>query len=364
MRVPNISTYINATYRLGNLTSDLESSNEIVTTQKQINEISDDPLGLSQVLSLKNTLGNLEQIEQNVTMGRSWIQSVEGALDSVNDLILSIKADVTRLSSDSITADERRDAIEVIENGIEQMVTLGNTQVNGNYIFSGTDTDIIPFEYDKNVQKVFYKGDDTLFAVRTDKEIGVEVGKNGKDTFWDQEIAINPTNNTIVFTEDNGHGNASKKVLTAVIEDGLYKKDELVTVIRNALNEVSDSNGYGIVYDVEYDEDRQKFYIQEDGSFNGYIRTEFLWESGGEPFINNVEASSSIGLDNINITVNNSSALTVDTPVPHGTEPFRLTWQGDGTWSVDNNPGYVILPFDIPGTKKFIGIDFIFLWRH
>ncbi len=358
MRVPNISTYVNATYRLGNLTSDLENSNEIVNTQKQINEISDDPLGLSQVLSLRSSLGNLEQIEQNVNTGRSWIQSVENTLDGVNDLILKIKADVARLASDSITGDERKSAIEIIENGIEQITTFGNTQINGSYIFGGTDTDKIPLEYDKDLGKVFYKGDEAFFGIRTGKELGIEVGKDGQEAFWDQEIHINSTNNTIVFTEDNGHGSASKKVLHAVIDDGLYKKQDLVTIVRNSLNDVSASQGYGVVYDVEYNEEEQKYYIQEDGSFAGHIKTEFLWESGGEAFINNVEASSSIGLDNINIIVNNSSALIVDTPLPHGTEPFRLTWQGDGTWSIDNNPGYVILPFDIPGTKNYIGIDF------
>ena len=57
MRVPNISTYVNSTYRLGTLTSNLEDANEVASTQKQINEISDDPLGLSQVISLKNTSG-------------------------------------------------------------------------------------------------------------------------------------------------------------------------------------------------------------------------------------------------------------------------------------------------------------------
>ncbi|MCF6248779.1 MAG: flagellar hook-associated protein 3, partial [Desulfobacula sp.] len=68
MRVPNISIYVNSTHRLGNLTSDLQQASKVVSTQKQINEISDDPLGLSQVLSLKNSIGNLEQIEQNVVM--------------------------------------------------------------------------------------------------------------------------------------------------------------------------------------------------------------------------------------------------------------------------------------------------------
>ncbi len=201
MRVPNINTYYTATYRLGNLTEDLKDANEVVSTQKRINEISDDPLGLSQVLTLKNSLGNLEQIERNVVMGKSWLQGGESALDSVNNLILDAKSEVTRLSNDSTTADERKSAVERMENIIEQIVFLGNTQVNGSYMFGGTKTDVIPFEYDtaSDPEKVVYKGNNSPFEIRTDRNLEVQVGRDGKETFWDTAIEINTTNNTIVF---------------------------------------------------------------------------------------------------------------------------------------------------------------------
>ena len=74
MRVPNLSLYNDARYRLGGLTSDLQAANEVMATQKRINRASDDPIGLSQVLGLNTTLGNLEQIEKNVNMGISWLK--------------------------------------------------------------------------------------------------------------------------------------------------------------------------------------------------------------------------------------------------------------------------------------------------
>ncbi len=357
MRVPTISTYVNSTYRLGNLTSKLQSANEVVSTQKRINELSDDPLGLSQALTLKNSIGNLEQIEQNVIMGKSWLEGSESALDSVNNLILEAKTDILRLANDSTTEDERNDAVERVNSIIEQVVSLGNTQVNGSYIFSGTDTNIIPFEFDTGEpQQVLYRGNDIPFEIRTDKNSGVQVGRDGKEVFWDKEIEINSTNNKIVFKEDNGHGSASQKVLTAVIPDGLYNTKTLETSVRNALNEVSTSDGYGVTYIVEYDSAQEKYSIREDGSFSGYLKTEFMWESGGDAYINKIAASSSIDPDDIHISVN-KSALTIGTPEPPGTDPFQIVWQGDDTWKVVNNPGYVIIPSTIPGTADSVGID-------
>ena len=358
MRVPNISTYVNSTYRLGALTSNLEDANEIASTQKQINEISDDPLGLSQVLSLKETLGHLDQITRNVNMGKSWIRSVENAMDSVNDLILEMKTDAIQLANDSMTLDERNDAIERVEAVIQQVITLGNTQINGSYIFSGTDSDIIPLEYDTDVGKVIYKGNDVPFEIRTDKSLGVEVGRNGGNTFWDQEIHINPTNNTIVFKEDNGHGDAFVKTLSATIPDGIYFKEDLETTVKNVLNDISTKQGYGVTYLVDYDEDSQKYLIREDGTYSGYMKTEFMWETGKDAYITEIDSSDSIPPEDIHITIENKDALTIDTPQPAGSEPFRLVWEGNGIWRVKNNPGYTIIPSTIEGAADSVSIDF------
>ncbi|MDA8134456.1 MAG: flagellar hook-associated protein FlgL [Desulfobacteraceae bacterium] len=358
MRVPTISTYVNATYSLGSLTSRLQTANEINSTQKRINEISDDPLGLSQVLSLRNSIGNLDQIQTNVTMGKSWLKGSESALDSVNDLILDAKTDVLRLANDSSTADERQDAIERINSILEQIVSLGNTQVNGSYIFSGTDTNVIPFVYDKsgNPEKVVYQGNNTPFEIRTDQNSGVQVGRDGYETFWDQEIEINSTNNKIVFKEDNGHGSASEIVLTATVPDGLYTVETLETAVRNALNEASSRGGYGATYVVEYNSDEKTYAIREDGSFKGYLKTEFMWETGGEAYINNIAASPTIDPDDIHISVN-EAILTIGTPEPWGTDPFKLVWQGNNTWTVLNNSGYVITPSTLTGTADSVEID-------
>jgi flagellar hook-associated protein 3 FlgL len=358
MRVPTISTYVNAAYSLGSLTSRLQTANEIISTQKRINEISDDPLGLSQVLSLRNSIGNLDQIQTNVTMGKSWLKGSESALDSVNDLILDAKTDVLRLANDSSTADERRDAIERINSILEQIVSLGNTKVNSSYIFSGTDTNVMPFIYDTSVnpEKVVYQGNNTPFEIRADQNSGVQVGRDGYETFWDQEIEINATNNKIIFKEDNGHGSASEIVLTATVPDGLYTAEKLETAVRNALNEASSKNGYGATYVVEYNSDKKTYAIREDGSFKGYLKTEFMWETGGEAYINNIAASPAIDPDDIHISVN-ETALTIGTPEPWGTDPFKLVWQGNNTWTVLNNPGYVITPSKISGTADSVEID-------
>jgi len=201
-----------------------------------------------------------------------------------------------------------------------------------------------------------YEGNDIPFEIRTDKALGVEVGRDGSKTFWDDEVVINQTNNTIVFMEDNGHGSAFVKTLTATIPDGTYTTSDLEISVRNALNEVSANGGYEATYDVEYDEEDKSFAIRQDGSYNGFLRTRFLWESGGEAYLKNIETTSGINPDDVNLNIPNRDALTMGTPEPHGSKPITFTWNGSDGWMVENNPGYII-PSKIPGTASGFGLD-------
>ncbi len=358
MRVPNISTYATSTYQLGNLTNDLKDANEVVSTQKRINRMSDDPVGLSQVINLRTSLKNLDQIGKNVSMGKSWLSNVETSLNSVNDLILSAKTEANRLVNASAGADERQNAVKRIDDIINQIVSLGNSQVNGNYIFSGTDTNVKPLEYNDNdiSPDVYYKGSDTDFSIKSDRNLNVKVGRSGKTTFWNDKIDINSTNNTIVFKEDNGHGTGSEKIMTAVVPDGTYDTSGIETAIRNALNKASATDGYNIKYDVKYNSNDKKFTIKEDGSYQGFMRTDFMWKTGKDAYINKIKTSYNINPDDLDLKVLNKEALTIGTPEPAGTKPLRLKWDGAGNWLVENNPGYVI-PSKIPGTASHLDID-------
>ncbi|MBF0113180.1 MAG: hypothetical protein HQK74_10675, partial [Desulfamplus sp.] len=55
MRVPTISKYSTATYQLGVITSNLKDANDVMSTQKKMNTLSDDPIGMTQVLDLKES---------------------------------------------------------------------------------------------------------------------------------------------------------------------------------------------------------------------------------------------------------------------------------------------------------------------
>ena len=141
MRVANRTVYDTITFNLGNITEQLQKANEVVATGKRINSLSDDPVGLTQCLNIRSSLANLDQLDKNISTARTWLNAGETALDSTNDLISDTKVLCLQMANDSMNATDRAEAAGLVDGYLRQILSLANTQVNGQYIFAGTKTD-------------------------------------------------------------------------------------------------------------------------------------------------------------------------------------------------------------------------------
>jgi flagellar hook-associated protein 3 FlgL len=178
MRVTNRSIFESVKYNLGNISEQLNKANEIASTGKRINNLSDDPVGLTQSLSIQSSLANIEQMQRNIDYGKSWLSASESALNSVDNILSNTKALCVQMASGTTGADQRSAAAETVQNNLDEIVSLANTNVAGNYIFSGTKTDIEPFDQDGT-----YNGDNNPFAIKISKNATVEIGGAGQAVF-------------------------------------------------------------------------------------------------------------------------------------------------------------------------------------
>jgi flagellar hook-associated protein 3 FlgL len=182
MRVSQKIIFDTVKLNLGNLTEDLNRANMVVATQKRILKLSDDPVGLTQALNIKSTLSNIEQMGRNINMGKSWLTASESALTGVQDLISDMRALCVQMASATTGADERSSAAETVQNTLEELVALANTEVNGRYIFAGSETDATAFTLNSD-NSVTYNGDNNAFSIKIGKDATVEVGRDGEAVF-------------------------------------------------------------------------------------------------------------------------------------------------------------------------------------
>lgn len=178
MRVANKSIYDSVQYNLGSISEELNKANEIATTGKSINNLSDDPVGLTQSLNIRSALSNIEQMGRNISYGNSWLTASESALTNVQNIISDTKVLCVQMASGTIGSDQRASAAVSVQNMLDEIVSLANTDVAGNYIFAGSKTDTIPFDQDGT-----YNGDNNPFTIKISQNSTVEVGSDGEAVF-------------------------------------------------------------------------------------------------------------------------------------------------------------------------------------
>jgi flagellar hook-associated protein 3 FlgL len=178
MRVTNRTIFESIKYNLGNISEELNKASEIASTGKRINSLSDDPVSLTQSLSIQSSLANIEQMQRNINYGNSWLNASESALTSVDNILSDTKALCVQMASGTVGSSQRSAAAETVQNNLEEIVSLANTDVSGNYIFAGSKTDTIPFDQGGN-----YDGDNNPFAIKISKSASIEIGSDGQAVF-------------------------------------------------------------------------------------------------------------------------------------------------------------------------------------
>ena len=178
MRIANKIVYDMVKTNLENTTKELYQVQKVVASGKRITKLSDDPIGVTQVLNIKSSLANIEQMGRNITMGTSWLTASESALSNVQDLISESKALCVQMATATTGAEERATAANTVQNTLEEIISLANTEVNGRYIFAGSETDSPPFSQDGT-----YNGDNNPFKIKIGKDATVAVGCDGEAVF-------------------------------------------------------------------------------------------------------------------------------------------------------------------------------------
>ena len=199
MRVASKTIYDTIKFNLANITEEMNKANKVIATQKRITDLSDDPVGLTQVLNIKSSLSNIEQLGRNISMGKSWLTTSESALSNVQNLISDAKVLCVQMATATTSSAARASAAETVQNTLEEIVSLSNTEVNGRYIFSGSKTDTAPFSTGGT-----YNGDNTTFTVKIGRDATVEVGSDGDATFGTIFTTLSDLKNALEGNEVSG----------------------------------------------------------------------------------------------------------------------------------------------------------------
>ena len=152
----------------------------VIGSQKRINRPSDDPIGTGKVMDYRQSLASIEQYQTNIQTGKTRLEVTEVNLDLVDDLLQVIRG--IGQTEASQTAESRLLAAEGIKDIFDQVLDVANSELNGNYLFSGYQTKTAPFSRDDTLATTFdqftvtYNGDDgdARFIVAHNTEVTID----------------------------------------------------------------------------------------------------------------------------------------------------------------------------------------------
>lgn len=118
---------------------------EQLSTGLKIVQASNDPEAAGQLLELRHNLLRNQQWQRNVERGLTNLSSSETALGQVSELLTRIRADAVQGANDSVSAENRRSLAELVNQELNELLSIANQRVSGRFLFGGGTTSRAPY---------------------------------------------------------------------------------------------------------------------------------------------------------------------------------------------------------------------------
>lgn len=187
----------------------MHSIQKTITTGKEIEKSSDDPVQFYRANRFRQSLKQNEQYLENIQNANGWLMATSGSLDSMLDQVIALREKAIQGADDSLDAGSRLHIANTVKNIIEDLISLSNESFMDKNLFSGTKTKIhSPFEYDGDA--VNYKGNVGKMNRRISENFTIHININGQDLL-DTNLFDSALN--LKTALENNDGNAISDVI-------------------------------------------------------------------------------------------------------------------------------------------------------
>lgn len=241
MRITNRMMVDNA---IQHMSENLEKVSKLqgkLSTGKQFQVASEDPMRASVSLSLRSNLRTLESYADTAETTKNWMTATDNAFDQLDTLGIRATNLILRGLNDTLSGSERAVALATEMQGIlDEAVELGNTSVNNQYIFAGYQVNNKAFELvDSATQLVDYQG--AAFTPKVVNYLG-DQGMMQRNLGPDQSVTLNVRGDQAI----NGFLQNLALAINALKQNDTTALGSILTNLRSSLDTMGEyrtSNG-------------------------------------------------------------------------------------------------------------------------
>jgi flagellar hook-associated protein 3 FlgL len=172
---------------LNEVSQRLSKTQQRMSSGKQITRASDDPYGASRALTLRGDIEGTQQYQRNVNEATAWENVTDAALAKITEAVHRARELALQGANDSAGQSARNAAAAEIDQLIQSVKQEANASYGGRYVFSGTNTDIRP--YDVAAASDIYSGDAGIVAREIGPGVSVPVNVLGIDLLGQGQLA-------------------------------------------------------------------------------------------------------------------------------------------------------------------------------
>ena len=252
MRITNASMVRSHLYDTQNNLTNMSKINQQISKGKVINTVYDDPHKAIKIMNINNEIKYTEKYNYNIDESVGWMNTTDGALDNVGNLLGEIKETILKVGNGTYSQNEMKSLNEDMNEKIKQLADTLNSTYGGKYLFGGSSVDDAPitvienpdgtvkleFSKDKNGQTIPNTDDlkaDISSGINIDYNISVGEILNIKDGNGNTVNLLDEINNLSTLMNDiaNGDEQTAAKAKETLLNDTKGKIDTLFDHVVN-----------------------------------------------------------------------------------------------------------------------------------
>jgi flagellar hook-associated protein 3 FlgL len=146
IRVPDITLNDTSLQNMTRNSARVAQLNDQISSGRKVLSPADDAVAYARAKSLRTVLTAAGQYQNNIGRAQERLGMADTSLASMQDVLNRAKEIALDQANPTYDATQRATMAKEVQQLIDQMVQLGNTQVEGQYIFAGFKTDAAPFD--------------------------------------------------------------------------------------------------------------------------------------------------------------------------------------------------------------------------
>ena len=160
---------------------------EVITSGRQINHLSDDPVGATRTMVLRSYGESLSQYKRNIDNSLPFLDQADSILSRVVDGLNRAKEIALAMANDTNAPADRQSAAVEVHQILLQILSEANTKVENRSLFGGYLNGTAAFTQGAN--GVQYEGDNGEIAVQLNPTSSININLLGNEVFQGVRVA-------------------------------------------------------------------------------------------------------------------------------------------------------------------------------